>query len=40
MSSPIGRALVGRGVGETTILKLPSMVRHLRIVRLKTIHEG
>lgn len=40
MSSPIGRALVGRGVGETTILRLPAMVRHLRIVRLKTIHEG
>jgi transcription elongation factor GreA len=39
MSSPIGRALVGRGVGETTILRLPAMVRHLRIVRLKTIHE-
>jgi transcription elongation factor GreA len=40
MSSPIGRALVGRGVGESTVLKLPAMVRHLRIVRLKTIHEG
>ena len=40
MSSPIGRALVGRAVGETTILKLPSMVRRLRIVGLKTIHEG
>lgn len=39
MSSPIGRALVGRGVGETTILKLPSMVRRLRILGLKTIHE-
>jgi transcription elongation factor GreA len=40
MSSPIGRALVGRGVGETTILKLPSMVRRLRILGLKTIHES
>lgn len=40
MSSPIGRALVGRGVGETTILKLPSVVRRLRILGLKTIHES
>lgn len=40
MSSPIGKALVGRGVGESTVLKLPAAVRHLRIVRLKTIHEG
>lgn len=40
MSSPIGRALVGKSVGETTILKLPSMIRRLRIVGLKTIHEG
>ena len=40
MSSPIGRALVGKGVGETTILKLPSMVRRLRILGLKTIHES
>ena len=40
MSSPIGRALVGRGIGESTILKLPATVRYLRIVSLKTIHEG
>ena len=39
MSSPIGLALVGRGVGDTTILKLPAMVRKLKIVSLKTIHE-
>ncbi len=38
MSSPIGRALVGRGVGETVILKLPASIRHLRIIGLKTIH--
>jgi len=38
MSSPIGLALVGRGVGETTILRLPAAVRHLKIVGLKTIH--
>src|SRR5687768_1012786 len=39
MSSPIGRALVGKGVGETTILKLPSMIRRLKVIGLKTIHE-
>jgi transcription elongation factor GreA len=38
MSSPIGLALVGKGVGDTTILKLPAMVRRLKIVGLKTIH--
>ena len=39
MSSPIGLALVGRGVGDSTILKLPAMIRRLRIVSLKTIHD-
>ena len=40
MSSPIGLALVGKGVGDTTILKLPAMVRRLKIVSLKTIHQS
>jgi transcription elongation factor GreA len=39
MSSPIGLSLVGKGVGESTILKLPAMVRRLRIISLKTIHQ-
>lgn len=39
MSSPIGRALLGKKVGEEVILKLPSMVRRLRITDLKTIHQ-
>jgi transcription elongation factor GreA len=39
MSSPIGRALVGKGIGDTTVLKLPMTTRRLRIVGLKTIHE-
>jgi transcription elongation factor GreA len=39
MSSPIGLALVGKGVGDTTVLKLPAMVRRLKIVGLKTIHQ-
>ena len=39
MSSPIGLALVGKGVGDTTILKLPARTRRLKIVDLKTIHQ-
>jgi transcription elongation GreA/GreB family factor len=39
MSSPIGKALVGRSVGETVILKLPAMTRRLKITELKTIHD-
>ena len=39
MSSPIGLALVGRGVGDTTILKLPASIRKLKVVGLKTIHD-
>ena len=40
MSSPIGLSLVGKSVGETTILRLPAKTRKLNIVELKTIHEG
>ena len=39
MSSPIGRALVGKKVGDVAILKLPTSIRRLQIVDLKTIHE-
>ena len=39
MSSPIGLALVGKGVGDTTILKLPALTRRLKIISLKTIHQ-
>jgi transcription elongation factor GreA len=39
MSSPIGKALVGKAVGDSAILKLPASVRRLRIVELKTIHD-
>ncbi|MDQ6736894.1 MAG: GreA/GreB family elongation factor [Gemmatimonadota bacterium] len=39
MSSPIGRALVGRKIGDSTILRLPSSVRHLKLVEIKTIHD-
>jgi transcription elongation factor GreA len=39
MGSPIGRALLGKGVGETAILKLPTSVRRLKVVELQTIHQ-
>jgi transcription elongation factor GreA len=38
MSSPIGRALVGKCLGEMTVLKLPTFTRRLKIVELHTIH--
>ena len=39
MGSPIGRALVGKGVGDLVILKLPTMTRRLKVVDLQTIHQ-
>ena len=35
MSSPIGKTLVGRSVGETVVLKLPATTRRLKIIQLK-----
>ena len=40
MASPIGRALIGKAVGDQVLLKLPARTRRLRIVELRTIHEG
>ena len=40
MSSPIGKSLVGRSVGETVVLKLPATTRRLKILELKTIHDA
>src|SRR5207248_6842778 len=40
MSSPIGRTLVGRSVGETVVLKLPAITRRLKIIELKLIHDA
>lgn len=40
MSSPIGRALVNKTVGEVAFLKLPARTRRLKIVELVTIHQG
>lgn len=39
MSSPIGRTLLGKKVGERFVLKLPTLTRHLEIVQLMTIHD-
>ena len=38
MGSPIGRALVGKAVGDEIVLKLPTVTRRLRIIELTTIH--
>ena len=40
MASPIGRALLGKAVGEVALLKLPTMVRQLCVVELRTIHDA
>ena len=39
MSSPIGRSLLGKTVGEIAYLKLPTIVRQLKVTELQTIHE-
>jgi transcription elongation factor GreA len=39
MSSPIGRALLGKSVGEIAHLRLPTMVRQLKVNELRTIHD-
>ena len=39
MASPIGRALLGKAVGESFVLKLPAATRRLKLVELTTIHD-
>ena len=39
MASPIGRALLGKCVGDLAVLKLPGATRQLRIIELHTIHD-
>ena len=39
MSSPIGRALLGKAVGDEIVLRLPASTRRLKLVELHTIHE-
>ena len=38
MASPIGRALLGKAVGEVAILRLPAKTRKLEVLELVTIH--
>jgi len=39
MASPIGRALLGKAVGDEIVLRLPAMTRHLKVIELQTIHD-
>ena len=40
MSSPIGRSLQGRALGDEVVLQLPARTRKLKIVELVTIHQN
>jgi len=40
MGSVIGLALAGKAVGDTAMLRLPSIVRKLKVVELVTIHDN
>lgn len=40
MGSVIGLALAGKAVGDTATLRLPSIVRKLKVVELVTIHDN
>ena len=39
MASPIGRALLGKQVGDLIVLKLPAITRRLKLIELQTIHD-
>lgn len=39
-SSPIGRGLLGKRVGDTVKISIPDGVREMEILRLTTIHDG
>jgi transcription elongation factor GreA len=39
MASPIGRALLGKAVGDEIVLRLPAATRRLKLVELQTIHD-
>jgi transcription elongation factor GreA len=39
MSSPIGRSLLGKSVGDKLVLRLPALTRHLKVIELQTIHD-
>ncbi len=39
-SSPIGRGLLGKGLGDVVRIKIPDGVREMEIVKLLTIHDA
>ena len=39
-TSPIGRGLMGKKVGDTTKIQIPGGTRELEILQLTTIHEA
>lgn len=39
MSSPIGKALINKSVGEVAFLRLPARTRKLKVIELITIHQ-
>jgi len=39
MESPIGRALLGKAVGDEIVLRLPAITRRLKLIELQTIHD-
>ena len=39
MASPIGRAMLDKKIGDTVVLKLPTLTRTFEIISLLTIHE-
>jgi len=38
-SSPIGRALLGKAVGDTVNVRIPGGMREMEVLELQTIHE-
>lgn len=40
MSSPIGRAMLNKKIGDLVLLKLPARTRKMKVVELVTIHEA
>jgi transcription elongation factor GreA len=39
VSSPLGRGLVDRGVGDVAVVQLPAGVRELEVLGLRTLHD-
>ena len=38
-SSPIGKGLLGKQVGDEVVIQIPGGVRHLEVLQLTTIHQ-